>query len=390
MTQQLTSGNFTIGLNDNGGGMISQVILPGVGNIMGPQTLRYGRGGQSAIRSMATTGTYNPTQAGFQETIGTQCIITPQPGKLTIQPRGCTLWWSDAKYDYTQWENIGSDGFNSDGGNTDKDSIDESALPGKQSDEVASEFDYYGTYEDYMNKYGITTPAIRHYYEYRFIRNPGNCMAQFSAAAPIWKPTLVQSNLSYQYPVGVFVGTDKDLNLMVGEYALRNDTALWNPNYRYLQDFYGNWQVTTRDSALTGYDKQFRQVFIVAESNNKNSGRAIGMYCPKTTINTQAIIGVNDKDSSIVYSDNRSNYSFIDEDKYRTPTMSLFGFNRQNRGMINRTRLPSGVYETYRQEYYIFYGTPQEIMKVIRSQMALRSILIKNGMPEAYDKFVKM
>ena len=367
VTQQLTSGNFTIGLNDNGGGMISQLSLPGIGNIMGSQSARYGRGGQSAIRSMATTGYYNPTQAGFNETIGTQCIITPQPGKLTIQPRGVTLWKQDAKYDFTQWENIGADGYNNDGGNTDADGIDESALPGKQSDEVSSEFDYYGTYEDYMNKCGITTSAIRHYFEYRFIRNPGNCIAQFNATLPFWKQSLVQTDLSYQYPAGVYAGTDKDMNLMIGAYALRNDTSLWNPQNRYVQDFYGNWQVTSRDSILTGYQNQLRQAFIIAESSDKNSGRAIGMYSPVTDINSNSIIGVNETDGSISYKDNRTNTSYIYENNYvdQIRTMAQFGFNRQTLGMINRSRLTSGVYETYRQEYYIFYGTPQEIMNAI-------------------------
>lgn len=364
-TQQLSSGNFTIGLTHYGGGMINQLVLPGIGNIMGAQTVRYGRGGQSAIRSMATTGTYNPTQAGFNENIGTQCIISTQPGKLTIQPRPCALWWSDAKYDYTQWENIGSDSFNSDGGNTDKDGIDESTLPGKQSDEVKSEFDYYGTYENYLNKYNITTPAIRHYFEYRFIRNPGNCLAQFSSASPVWKPNLVQSDLSYQYPAGVFAGTDKDMNLMVGEYALRNDTSLWNPGYRFLQDFYGNWQVAARDSSFTGDQNKYRQVFIIAESSDKNTGRALGMYCPQTDINMNSVIGVNEADGSIAYKDNRTNDSYIHEVRYRIPNMAQFGFNRQTLGLINRSRLPNGVYETYRQEYYIFYGTPQEIMNAI-------------------------
>ncbi|MDA9554788.1 T9SS type A sorting domain-containing protein [Pelobium sp.] len=365
VTQQLTSGNFTLGFTDNGGGMINQVIVPGVGDIMGTETDRYGRGGQSAIRSMATTGTYNPTQAGFNETIGTQCVISSEPGKLTIHPRGVALWWSDAKYDYTQWENVGSDSFNSDGGNTDTDGINESALPNKQADEVGSEFDYYGTYEDYMNKNGITTSAIRHYYEYRFDRTPGSCIAQFSASSPVWNPVQVQNDLSYQYPAGVFTGTDQDLNFLVGEYALRNDISIWNPAYRYTQDLYGNWQVTTRDSDLTGYQNKLRQVFMIAESSDKNTGKAIGMYYPATDVNMNPVIGVNESDGSIAYKDNRVNNSFIKENRYRISTMSSFGFNSYVLGLINRNRLPSGVYEAYRRELYIFYGTPQEIMTAI-------------------------
>ena len=366
VTQQITSGNFTIGLNDNGGGMISQIKFPGKDNIMGPATLLYGRGGQSAIRSSTTSGTYNPTQAGFSTNIGTQCIVTSEKSKLTIQPRGCTLFKTAAKYDFTQWENIGPDAFNNDGGNTDNDGIDESALPGKQSDEVASEFNYYGTFEDYMNKNGITTPAIRHYYEYRFIRNPGICLAQFNKNTPIWNSNWIQPDLSYQYPDTLLKGTDSDMNLMVAEFALRNDKALWNPNYRYLQDFYGNWQVTTRDLDITGYDNLFRQVFIIADSNNPSKGQALGIYCPKTDINTNSIIGVYDSNDSIVYKDNRSNYSYILENRYRIDSMSQFGINRQILGMINRTRQTnSHVYETYRQEFYIFYGTPQEIMNAV-------------------------
>ena len=48
--------------------------------------------------------------------------------------------------------------------------------------------------------------------------------------------------------------------------------------------------------------------------------------------------------------------------KFRAPAMSKYGFSNKFSGLINRTRLDANIFEAYRGEYYIFYGTPQQIM----------------------------
>lgn len=364
-THKINSGLVTLGITENGGGVINQLILPGLGDIMGEQADMYGRSGQSSIRSLAHSGKYNPTQAGFNETLGTVSTIIQNDDELIIKPRGCALWKADGKYDFIEWENIGSDSYRDDQKNTDLDHLDERELVGKQETEVFSEFDYYGTYQNYLGKQGIKIAAFRHYYEYRFIRKSGHCINQFNKDSPIWDKSNIVKDISVKYPEGVFKGTDKDMNNMNAAWSIRNDLLLWNPEVRYIQTIKGKWEAQPRLKVFHGDDLDYKQAFIVAESYNENTGRALGFYKPASEINSFPIIGVKEVDGSLVYKDNRTNENYINESPTRTSSMSWMGFKNDSRGMISRDRLPDGVYETYRAEYYLFYGTPKEIITAI-------------------------
>jgi len=381
-THQLTSGNFTIGLTNVGGGVINQVLIPGIGDIMDVQTKSYGRCGQSAIRDRAHGGKYNPTQAGFNETLGTVCQLIQTPGKLVVQPHGVALWYGDGNYDFTRWENIGADPYNEPtffGGAlnaSDQDGIDEENIAvdvngviyAKQEAEVYSEWDYYSTYEDYLGKNGITTPAIRHYFEYRFDRAPGHCINQFRAGTLLWTPNALRSNLSHVNPAGVFDGTDKDMNNMIVEWSLRHDRSKWKPQYSYFRNNDGSWIVTPADSSAVPPTND-GLVLIIADSNNPAIGKALGLYRPQTDINQYPVVGVNENTGVIVYKDDRivlSSDSFrIYKDMLRIPTMSKYGFVGNISGMINRSRLATNVYETFRNEYFMFYGTPNQIKAAV-------------------------
>ena len=374
VTDTIKSGDFVLGINDYGGGAISMISLPGVGNIMGPKALSYGRMGQSSIRDGAHGGKYNPTQAGFTETIGTECEVIKTPGKMVVEPRGCALWNGDGKYDFTEWENIGPDPYKNDGGNSDQDGLDESNLSviingktyTKQEAEVYSEFDYFGTYENAKGKNGITIPAFRHYFEYRFIRRPGHCINQFRDGTPVWDGSKISTNLSVKNPKGVFKGTDKDMNNLSASWSIRNDLSLWYPKFRYVQKVNGTWEVEDRSIRTTDRnDTKYKQVFIIAESKDDNTGNAIGFYRPDSEINKNQIMGVREYDNSIFYTDNRIKETFYIETPTRTPTMSWMGFRNSSLGLINRDRLPQGIYETYREEAYLFFGTPKQIKEAI-------------------------
>ncbi len=108
-TDTLRSGELVLGINSNGGGVINYLYLPGTGNIFGPQSVKYGRSGQSAMRDALHGGRYNPTQAGFNETLGTPCTVERGADKLVIPARPVALWYGDCKWDFTEWENIGAD-----------------------------------------------------------------------------------------------------------------------------------------------------------------------------------------------------------------------------------------------------------------------------------------
>ncbi len=363
-THQLNSGKLTIGITENGGGVINQILIPGIGDIMDVQADMYGRSGQSSIRDKAHGGRYNPTQAGFNEQLGTRSVITKTENKLVVEPRGCALWHGDGGYDFTEWENIGPDPYKNDGGNSDVDDLDETNLSGKQETEVFSEFDYYGTYENCLGKFGIKTAAIRHYFEYRFVREPGHCLNQFRNGTPAFVPRNLSEDISVKLPKGTFEGTDKDMNGLIPSWSLRNDLAKWKPKVRFVQTKKGVWETESREAikVFESEKRNLKQVFIVAESEDVNTGNAIGFYRPASEINTFSVIGVNEKDGSIAYQDNRTEKANGLEMMNRTPTMSWMGFRQVIKGLINRTRLPKGVYEAFREEVYFFYGTPKEIM----------------------------
>lgn len=368
-THHLKSGSrgFQIGITSNGGGVINEVVIPGLGDIMGPITDMYGRAGQVAIRDASHGGRYNPTQAGFYEYLGSKCAITETEDgkKMIVEQRPMALWHGDGKYDFTRWENIGEDPYKNDGGNSDEDGLEEENLEGKQLDEIKSEFDYYGTYEDISGKHGITTGIIKHYYQISFIRSPGHCINQHRAGTKLWNPNVVQSDISVKAPDGVHPGSDKDMNVMTGVWSLRHDRSLWSTSYLYYRKTNGEWNITNQESVGSGFPDADNTVFILSDSNLETQGRALGLYQPKTDANKNVIIGVNESDKSIAYKDSRGNFIKLNYDLKRIPTMSKYGFSNRIRGMINRTQLSDNIYEAYRNEVYILYGSPKEIMDAI-------------------------
>ncbi|MCK4827447.1 hypothetical protein KA005_67585 [bacterium] len=78
---------------------MNMLSLPGKEDIMDVVTDMYGRGGQSAMRDQLRSGRYNPTQAGFNETLGTPSEILAYPDSLIVTSRPCALWHGDGQYD---------------------------------------------------------------------------------------------------------------------------------------------------------------------------------------------------------------------------------------------------------------------------------------------------
>ena len=367
-THTLSSGNVTIGISSAGGGYMNMVSLPGKGDIMDAATDMYGRGGQSAMRDQLRSGRYNPTQAGFNEPLGTPSEILAYPDSLIIQARPCALWHGDGQYDYIRWENIGADPYQGDGGNSDVDGIEEENLEGKQLTEVTSEFDYYGIYENYMGKKGVSIPCFRHYYEYRFIRPPGHCLSQFSQGTPAYNPNHLVGDISVQEPTGTHAATAEDISYLIKVWSLRNDISKWDPPYRHLITSQGDWVLQERDGDMpdgkvSGDDALYQPLVIIGESADPDSGLALGLYRPESDINTYVVAGINEADGSIAYRDDRRMVVRILEQPRRIGTMAKYGFYLKANGLLNRNRTDSGVYEMVRSEFFMLVGTPSEIYK---------------------------
>jgi hypothetical protein len=382
-THELASGDLTIGITEHGGGIINEVKIPGVGDIMDAATDMYGRAGQVAIRDGSHGGRYNPTQSGFHETLGTACGITAGPGRLVVEPRAVALWQGDGKYDFTRWENIGAEPYREPAkhggaeGESDEDGLDEEDLSveidgnvyTKQEAEVFSEWDYYGTYEDCQGRDGIATAAIRHYFELRFIRPPGHALRQFRKGSPLWNGKAVRGDISHEEPRGEHPGTDQDMNGMIAVWSLRHDRKKWTPKFVHYRKRDKTWAVAPADGGV-GEDND-GTVFLNADSGDPATGRALGLLRPASEINRFPVIGRDGKSGEIVYKDDRlmapaDGFRILHE-MFRIPTMSKYGFAGTISGMLNRTRLEPDVYEVFRSEYYIFYGTPREIMEAVQA-----------------------
>jgi hypothetical protein len=155
VAQWITSGPFSFGFNEDGGGCISCILsdpsagqparcdsLAGDPNLVSPG---YGRAWQNSFRDNLHSNRYNPTQAGFSDSWGIPAALTlgdscnGPGGRLYVAPFRLPIY-SNHKFDWVENEDIVSDGYADDGDASDNDGIDESGL--SQLDEIRSEWNY--------------------------------------------------------------------------------------------------------------------------------------------------------------------------------------------------------------------------------------------------------
>lgn len=370
-TDTLTSGNLTIGINRNGGGVINFLEIPGVGNIFGPQSVLYGRSGQSAMRDGMHSGRYNPTQAGFNETLGTPCTLEKSENAILVPGRPLALWYGDCEWDFTEWENIGPDPTcYDDGGNSDVDELDESNLEGKQNTEVKSEFDYFGLYHNYKNTGDIDISCVRHYFEYRYVREPGHCINQFRPGLDIFNAEAINPDISRAYPAGTHTAEPFDMSNFILSWHLRNDVVNWDPEYQFILNADGSWliqdrEVYVKETLDSNGEVVVPRLLIISDSNNPDTQNALGFYMPNSEFNAFETIGVDENTGLIDYKDKRIKSIRIWDQPRRIPTMAVYGFKTETRGILNRTRLPQNIYEAYRFDMFILMGSPNEILGTI-------------------------
>ena len=143
VTHRLKVGDITVGFSDMGGGYLNLLDMGDGKNIV---SAKYGRGWQGSLRDQFHGGRYNPTQAGFTDYAGAPVKLVLTNKKLSIPSFNLPLY-GDPVFDFTQHEDLVPDyrGYK-DKGKTDTDGLDESEL--SQDDELRSEFDFEGFYEN--------------------------------------------------------------------------------------------------------------------------------------------------------------------------------------------------------------------------------------------------
>ena len=367
-THEIYSGNVVLGVSEYGGGYINKLYIPGVGDVIGRDAARYGRGGQASIRDRLHRGRYNPTQAGFSDRAGTYCLVLKKSSELLlVPPRPCALWHGDRKYDFIEWENVAADPYMHDKGFSDSDRIDDKNLLGQQETEITSEFDFTASYENAKDNVKVKIPAFRFYYEFRFIRKPGHSIRQFSSQTANYDHSVKLTDISNKKPEGIHPSTESSLTGVILSSTLRGDKSIWDPSIIYSLDRTGKLVVRAEKKEFRNVCYENRQMFneplvIYSRSKDKNEGPAIGFFQPRSHINVYSITGRSLKHDYTIYEDDRIRKSFMLGNTARTRGMWLFGARTELRGLLDTTMTPEGVYETVRGESYILIGTPNEIV----------------------------
>lgn len=372
-THEITSGEVVLGVSEHGGGYINKLFIPGIGDIIGTHAGRYGRGGQVTIRDQLHGGVYNPTQAGFTDRAGTQCaVVLKSRGELHVPARPCALWNGDGKYDFIEWENLAADPYRQDGGHSDMDGIDESDLPGKQAEEITSEFDFSATYQDVMDGREITIPAFLMDFEFRFLRFPGHALRQFREGTAAYDPSAFRPDRSNLAPAGIHPSREDSLTGVILSATLRGDRAVWNPTVIFSVDRQQNALVARSRPVFRApvfgkpEDANF-PLIILSRSKDPAAGPAVGYFFPDNPVNRASIVGRSVPGNVIVYSDVRTTRGVLLSNLARTEHMWLMGVRTFHSGLLNRRETPADVYEAIRGQAYILIGSPEQIFAAAKA-----------------------
>jgi predicted small lipoprotein YifL len=357
-TEWITSGNFSFGFNENGGGMMS-CILPDLGeghpercdslagdpNLVAPG---YGRGWQLALRDDLHSNRYNPTQGGFKDNYGTPTSLAlgascgGPGGRVYIAPYRLPIYMNHL-FDWVEHEDIESDGYSDDNGNSDNDAVVESGI--SQLDEVRSEWRYTAYYEDQSNQVTADVAIIRHVFQTDY-RHPPDAIHQFSGAGlldngnpvldldGIWLDLAPDEGAPASLQ-GPQVATPLDLASGIFAYSGRvrwsfgYDHALWIDNSgRWQEDEVivcnektlvqiGEDQFTdlydgNPDGRLGGnpanFNGQSNLPLLVVSTGGKSeveTANAVGLYLPENECNIQQTVGWNVTTGEEVYSQDR-------------------------------------------------------------------------------------
>ncbi len=373
VSHKISVKNVTIGLNNKGGGYLNYCSINGSENIVSTD---FGKGWQGAIRDRLHRGRYNPTQAGFSDSAGAPVEISIDNKRVTIRKFNMPLF-GDAVFDFTEHEDLVPDSQKyKDKGNTDADGLSERLST--QDDEIRSEFDFQGYYEDASYLVKSEIPIIRFYSEYIYARTPKS-IYQFGENA------LNTSNQSVLVPkaklkdisrllAGKQTPNDTDLSqILFVPYGIRilkksgYTVPMWFKNgkwnYSSMKELKGKKK--KKAFSLNIKNKYKSNFLILASGKNPNRDPAIAMYIPESEINIYQSIGINKLTNRIEYKEDRrmKGSMFF---THRIPKQLTMRYIYFLTGILAPNHTNSNINEGIRNETYILFGTPNKILKHIR------------------------
>lgn len=390
----------SFGVSHFGGGYGSNLKLTSTGNnILGAG---FGAGWVSALRSnMHSTGDYNPTQAGAADHMGAPTTLTKSTNSLggdviTIAPVATPLFMLETQtYDWQQNEPIkNTDGttfgdkvFN-DGGNSDEDGLDETHL--QPEDELRSEMNFTGLWEDVTGMTTTGNSILRHYARWEYKRNP-DAILQFNAANNGIDETWRVDDLSPLSYEGTQTPSNIDLSFLLNTYSIRllkdqgykyfmwKENGVWQSVLAQNNVFYHLGVVGTDTETDPAMNAEARgdvpvklanlgvnadgNVMIISKSAGANSADAIGLYFPwDSDVNYSEVMGLARDGSSNtpLFSENRNINSYYSVSLRTNKWMTIF-LRMWHLGLRAPDHDDANVYETLQNEYYHIIGTPNEI-----------------------------
>ena len=358
VAEWITSGDFSFGFNENGGGAISCIFadpsagqpsrcdsLAGDANLASPG---YGRSWQMSFRDELHSNRYNPTQAGFRDSWGTPTPLLQGDscggpgGRLYVSPYRLPIY-SNKKFDWVEHEDVVEDGYTNDNGDTDNDELDESGS--SQLDEIRSEWTYSALYEDYSDRVTADVAIIRHAYQADF-RHPPDAIRQFSSGGfldngnPVLKESAIWLDLAPDEGApaslqGPQVATPLDLATGIFGYSGRVRWSFGYNNALWI-DSSGQWQEGelqdceekveiqigadqhtelydgNANSVLGGnpanYAGQSNLPMMLLSSGGTDeltTAQAVGFYLPENDCNANQTVGWHETKGDILYSQDR-------------------------------------------------------------------------------------
>jgi hypothetical protein len=357
-THWVRSGDASFGFTEHGGGSMSCILtnqteglpdrcdaLPGDPNLVAPD---FGRGWQVAFRDGQHRGRHNPTQAGYDDSYGVPADVSMGEscdgpgGRMYIAPFRMPIF-SNSKYDWVQNEDIASDGYKEDEDNTDNDGVDETGL--SQLDEVESEFNFTGYYEDASDRVTANVAILRHMFQADFRRDP-DALFQFGEGGvmdnglSVLNPSAVPRDLApdagaHELLQGPQVATPGDYATTALSYSGRVRYSFRHTNVLWV-DARGEWQedevVECDNKVLVQYgEDRFFELYdenparkmggdsrdfagqtetplMILSSggiDEVDTADAVALYLPENRCNQQHVVGWDPDTGETVYTQDR-------------------------------------------------------------------------------------
>lgn len=398
----ITSHGATLGVSDTGGGYANYLNLGNGKNLI---AAAYGRGWQPSIRDNLHGGLYNPTQAGVNDPAGTPVHLsigpsTNGPGqRVDIHTFAMPLFLNPGfNFALPPWMHFPP-------GTKDTDGLHDGNVP--LQEQVRSEFNFSGFYEDASGLADSKIPVFQFQFAMTYARNPGkeqvwksgmpySAIYQFGPkarkadGAPVLQPAARQRIGGVHFPARM--ATDTDLSKGLLNAGLR---IVYSAGYHTLMwlNVRGEWQSVSMDRQrkvsfpiyVKGGPKRFQSFALLVKGSNPAKSPAIGLYVPQSSaINAQQILGIDMKTGKRVYTEDRrvswvmsaNRWGPADPKSKAIRTYRVNGIPIENHFTILRPGLrftgllaPShalpGVEERIRCEEFVLIGTPNQIRMAV-------------------------